>query len=373
MMRILLDGRPCLRGDTGIPRYADGVVRALPRLDRSRRYAVFSWRRQMGRLSSITPAPVVSSALPGRVMARIQMAGHPIPTWGLGRVDLFHATGFDTFRFHGARTIATLHDCAFRRVPECYTHADKSSFDQAARYALSWCDHIITVSNSAKADIVELYRCRPERITVVYPVLDERLSGLAESTGATSDASEARRRVPYILTVAEIGRRKNLRRLVAAYAKIAGLVPHDLVLVGPCGAQSDYPAQLRTDIEDLGLAERVHLEGAQPEPRLRSLYRDCDAFAFPSLYESFGFPAVEAMSWGKPTLTSATSAMPEVVADGAVLVDPTSVDSIADGLLAIVTQDDLRQRLAVSGRRRAALFSEANFVRGMVDVYERVL
>jgi glycosyltransferase involved in cell wall biosynthesis len=370
-VRVLLDGRPLLRGVTGIPRYAGVLLRALPRLDQTRDYAVLSWRREAPEVRDrLDGMSVVASPIPGRLMVHLQnAAGLSIPTWRLGHVDVFHATSFDPIRLKNASTIATFHDVQFLRVPESYPTAARSAFDKAVRSALRYVDHVITVSNYAKTDISSAYGISPDRISVAYPALDPLVSGLVDRGRSNG---HARHGGAYLLYVGEVGPRKNLQRLIAAFARIAGGVPHDLLIVGPPGATEGYTRELRSEAARRGVANRVYFFGPAGDDALRDLYAGCDAFVFPSLYESFGFPIVEAMSWGKPTVASLASAVPEIAGDGALLVDPLSPDSIADGIYAVLTDDAMRQRLMALGRRRAAVFTEDNMVRGICAAYEKV-
>jgi glycosyltransferase involved in cell wall biosynthesis len=291
-----------------------------------------------------------------------------MPTWGLGQVDVFHATSFDLVGFRNAVIIATFHDVCFLRLPETFPPGFPPTVDGAVRFALRHLDHVVTVSQHAKADICSAYNIDPSAISVVYPALSPGISGLQQpdqSIGSEGTKS------PYLLFVGELGARKNVLRLIAAFARIARSVTHDMVLAGPTYVQG-YRELLRDEAKRWGVAERVHFLEACDDEALRGLYAACDAFAFPSLYDSFGFPPVEAMSWGKPTVASNVSAIPEVLGDGALLVDPYSIEAIAEGLHAVLTDDAVRCRLAKSGRRRAAAFSEEHFVSGICDVYEKV-
>jgi len=205
---------------------------------------------------------------------------------------------------------------------------------------------------------------------MVYPALDPAVSGIVSADVGNDETDRSGR--PFVLFVGELGARKNLQRLIAAFGRIASRIPHDLVIAGVPAADDGYPQVLHREAERWALEGRVQFLGFVPDDRLRSLYARCDAFAFPSLYEGFGFPVVEAMSWGRPTVASQESAIPEVAGDGALLVDPSSIDSIAEGLLAVLTDEGLRQRLGSRARERAALFTEDNLVRGMSAVYAKM-
>jgi glycosyltransferase involved in cell wall biosynthesis len=371
-MRVLLDGRPLLRGRSGIPRYARVLIDAVPGFDQAREYAVLSWRRQVPAIRRLVPnTEVVASAIPGRVLVQAQAwTDLRMPTWGLGHVDVFHATSFDLIGFLKTSVIATFHDVCFLRVPESFPSGFPMSVDSTVRSALRYLDHVVTVSQCAKADICAAYRIDPSDISVVYPALSPAISGLVREDRSVPSLPK-RAESPFVLFVGEIGPRKNLMRLIAAFGRIAKAVPHEMVLVGP-EYVNGYRSALQEEVTRWGVAERVHFFEPRGDEDLRHLYAMCDAFAFPSLYESFGFPPVEAMSWGKPTLAANVSSLPEVVGDGALLVDPYSIDDIAEGLHALLTDEKVRRQLATSGPQRAAMFSEDAFARGICAVYDKV-
>ncbi|MGZ5299842.1 MAG: glycosyltransferase family 4 protein, partial [Actinomycetota bacterium] len=186
------------------------------------------------------------------------------------------------------------------------------------------------------------------------------------------DPTEALERLgvarPYVLSVGTLEPRKNLVRLVRAYRQVAPDVPHALVLAGMPGWRTEA---LEAELARPGPGTIVRT-GHVSDDALDALYRGADVFAYPSLYEGFGLPVVEAMAHGVPTLASNTSSLPQVVGDAALLVDPTDVSEIAEGLARLLTEtapaDDLRQR----GLQRAATFTWAATARATLDVYRQL-
>jgi glycosyltransferase involved in cell wall biosynthesis len=224
--------------------------------------------------------------------------------------------------------------------------------DVAARRA----DAIITVSESAKRDIVRLYGSQAERIHVVHeaaapafqPIRDP---AVLERVRRRYDLAER-----FILYVGTIEPRKNLPKLIEGFAsrRKSGQLPHQLVCAGPYG-------WLSRDIEDLidrlQIEDAVRFTGYVPFDDLATLYSLAEMFVFPSLYEGFGLPVIEAMACGTPVVTSNGTSLPEVVADSAVLVDPEDVDSIAAGIQQMLSNPGLRERLRRSGLERAKCFT----------------
>ncbi len=363
MTRILLDGRPCSSA-TGIGRYARTVIRAVPRFDEERAYSVLSWRREANRLRRLADSRCkIVAAFPGPIFAQLETHAVPIPQ--LHRWTVFHGTSYNVPRYAGTRTIGTFYDVAYLRVPDAYPAGVADGFDRCVRRALEYVDCIVTVSNHAKADLVAAYGFDEQRIKVIYPaaVIPRGHSGLDRPI------FEGGNRQPFMLFVGEIGHRKNVVNLVRAFARVAGAIPHRLVLAGPDGPLDGYLEKVRSEIATLGLTDRVRLTGWLSDDELASLYRSADAVLLPSLYEGFGYPLVDAMAYGKPILTSNLSSMPEIAGDAALLVNPLDIGEIAEALMALAGDDRIRRSLAESGRRRAGLFTTEAMVDSLQCLY----
>jgi glycosyltransferase involved in cell wall biosynthesis len=188
---------------------------------------------------------------------------------------------------------------------------------------------------------------------------------------STLDRVRVRYRLParFVLYVGTIEPRKNLSRLVEAFAQARRRgIPHHLVCVGPYGWSS---RDLTGRIERLGMTDAVHFTGYAPFDDLPAIYNLGELFVFPSMYEGFGLPVVEAMASGTPVITSNTSSLGEIAGDAACTVDPTSIDAIADALVGVATDDAWRRELSARGLRRAAAFSWTQTAKEMLAVYHR--
>jgi glycosyltransferase involved in cell wall biosynthesis len=283
-------------------------------------------------------------------------------------IDVFHGT-VNTLPFGlRAPTVVTVHDLAFMRFPEQVTkkryHYLKFMVGSSVRRA----DLVLTPSEATRRDVAELYGIDPDRVLVTplgvdpgfRPSSPEQLAAIRERFGLAR---------PYILTVGTIEPRKNLARLVQAFARVSGDFPHDLVLVGPAGWLMD---EIEDAIAGSGVATRVRRTGFADDAALAALYGGADAVAMPSLYEGFGLPVLEAMASGAPILTSNISALPEVAGEAAELVDPTCVDSIAEGLSALLGSESRRDGLRRFGLQRAAQFTWDRTAALTVAAYQRV-
>jgi glycosyltransferase involved in cell wall biosynthesis len=265
----------------------------------------------------------------------------------------------------GQRLVVTVHDVAFRLFPSMYPPAWRTLFRMGLRRAASRADAVIAVSEHTARDVTRVAGIERERIHVVP---------LAASTpGPAADPGPVLERLgipePYVLFVGTLEPRKNLIRLIRAYRRIAGRHPHALVLAGPSGWRG---SALRRELAAAGPG-RVVATSRVDAAELEALYRGATAFAYPSLYEGFGLPVLEAMIRGVPAVVARSSSLPEVAGSAALLIDPRSVEDIAAGLERLITDEQERQRLTAAGPVRAAAFSWERSARMTLDVYRSVL
>jgi glycosyltransferase involved in cell wall biosynthesis len=236
---------------------------------------------------------------------------------------------------------------------------------QAVRRATS----LVTVSNSTRRDLLRLHGVAPERVSVVHEAASPEFRPILDR--GVLDALRARYRLPerFLLYVGTIEPRKNLSRLMEAFAhaRAAG-IPQELVCVGPYGWSS---RDLSSQIERLGIASHVHFTGYVPFEDLPGLYNLGEFFVFPSLYEGFGLPVVEAMACGTPVITANTSSLSEIAADAAETVDPTSVEALTAAIRKLAEDREWREELSTRGLARARAFSWTQAARDMLAVYQR--
>jgi glycosyltransferase involved in cell wall biosynthesis len=304
-----------------------------------------------------------------RLYLQWALAGRPPLPGDLGAMDLVHAPSPVAIPppGPGQRLVVTVHDLAFRVYPRLFPAVWRNLFRAGVRRAAANADAIITVSEHTARDLVAFTRADPNRVHVIP------LAASLPGTGTEPDDVIERLKVPrrYLLFVGVLEPRKNLVRLVRAYrrAVAAGALPHALVLAGPMGWRS---RQLLREVATAGPGDVV-LTGRVGARELDALYRGASAFAYPSLYEGFGLPVLEAMARGVPVVASAVSSLPEVAGDTAVLVDPRSTGQLAEAIERVLADEDLAARLSAAGRARAAAFSWERTARMTLQVYEKVV
>ncbi|MFN6955579.1 MAG: glycosyltransferase family 4 protein, partial [Acetobacteraceae bacterium] len=295
--------------------------------------------------------------------------------------DIMHWTYPLPIKAVGAKNIYTLHDLVPLRLP--YTTLDiKRRYYRLCRMLVQRADHIVTVSDSSRNDIISLLGADPEKVTTTWQAVDipakfakkpEALAR-AEVEGSTGLSWGG-----YFLFFGAIEPKKNVGRLIEAY--LAAESPHPLVLVGKQAWKSEEELRLLFDDNIRWISEengrlvtrrKIILLDYAPFRLLVSLIRGARAVLFPSLYEGFGLPALEAMSLGTPVLTSNTASLPEVVGDAAIMVDPYDVQALAEGIRALDADAELRARLSLAGPKRAEEFSLERYDRRLAALYARL-
>ncbi|KXG78349.1 N-acetylgalactosamine-N,N'-diacetylbacillosaminyl-diphospho-undecaprenol 4-alpha-N-acetylgalactosaminyltransferase [Fervidicola ferrireducens] len=277
------------------------------------------------------------------------------------RIDIWHTTYPVPLQIKGAKRITTIHDLIPLRLPYA-TLDDKKVFYRNVKSALKSSAVILTVSESTKNDILEAYEIDPNKIFVTYqPVFlpqisHEKVHEVVKSYGLKYG--------DYILFVGTIEPKKNVARLIRAYNLVGTNMP--LAIVGRKGWMYE-------DVEPLLKKKGVKWLSNVPSKDLSYLYAGAYCFVFPSLYEGFGLPPLEAMSVGCPVITSNVSSLPEVCGDAALYVDPYNVSDIREKLEKILSDRDLREKMVSKGRERAKLFSMENYIEKLYKAYSSVL
>jgi glycosyltransferase involved in cell wall biosynthesis len=263
--------------------------------------------------------------------------------------------------------VVTVHDLGHRAYPDAHTFRQRLYLEWGTRGSVALAARVIAVSRATASDLQRAYAAPAGKVQVIH----EAASPPTPATPQAMDAVRARYGLsrPYALYVGTIQPRKNLARLIAAYGRLHRDAPvgWDLVLAGGRGWLSE---SLYRQADGLGLAGAIHFPGYVPEAELPALLGGARFFCYPSLYEGFGLPVLEAQQMGVPVMTANNSALPEVAGDAALLVDPTDVDAIADAMLRLSQDEALRQQLIAAGYENVKRFSWEKAARQTLAVLE---
>ncbi len=285
------------------------------------------------------------------------------------RLDVLHMT-YATPLWSAAPLVVTVHDICYATNPEWFSPRDVRVLSTFVPRSIRKASHVITVSESARRQIIETYHVPEAKISAIPNGLGPGAKAIAKDEARTELAALglALER-PYLLAVGNLQPRKNLVRLIQAFRTLveSRRTDVDLVIVGPQRYRAEEVLQAAAG----GAGERVHFTGYVTDRQLAACYSGSTAFVFPSLYEGFGLPALEAMAHGVPVACSDVDALREVCGDAALLFDPLSIDSIADSIDKVLGDSDLRKRLGTAGIARAAQFSWDKSARLTLEVYRK--
>lgn len=286
------------------------------------------------------------------------------------KLDVFHAQYLLPHHLR-CRTVLTVHDVLYERFPEFFTRADYYRNRIGVPWSCRRASHIITVSESSKNDLVSFYGLNPERITVTYhgadecyrPIDTERAKEYLRKYGVEED---------FILYVGAIQPRKNLPRLLRAFAqlKLKRSLPHKLVIVGP---KAWLSAEAFRSLADHSAKDDIIVTGYVPRPDLPYFYSAATVFVYVSIAEGFGLPVLEAMACGAPTITSLGSSLEEIAGGAAVLVDPLDDVAIASSIESVVLDPSRRAKLRAQGLARSAQFSYRKMALQTQAVYRQLI
>jgi glycosyltransferase involved in cell wall biosynthesis len=380
-VRALVDARAA--GEprrTGVGHYTTSLIGHLPAAGPEDTFVAWcvgllGARAARARFPAVANLQVRTTRIPTRVFGAVaRRLDLPRVEWLAGSADVVLATNFLPPPTRVRALVLVVHDLAFELLPETAPVHRGPAFRTRFGRWLERSTRVIVPSASAKEDLARLYGVDPDRIDVIHHGTDAHAYRAADDTRI----EDARRRFGihgrYVLFVGGIEPRKNLERLVAAFARLD--TDAELVLAG--GPVAWHPAEaerLADQIEGLpdGVRERVIRTGYISVRDKHALISGATALAYPSLYEGFGLPVLEGFAAGVPVLTSDTSSMPEVAGDAAMLVDPTDPASISRGLGELLSDGDLREMLAAAGMARAASFTWERCARETVATLRRAV
>ena len=343
----------------GIGRYTFHLVKALMEIDAVNEYKLFTLFHR--------PSVDDPSAVLGELPPNVTFTSDKIPS--VHGVDLFHGTAYKVPSGSRNKLVYTVHDLTFITHPEFHTLQNRIHCLMGTVSAVCQAATIIAVSNHTKHDIMTQLAVPENRIDVVYLAADEHFSP-TQHDSREQVAAKYGIRSPYIFNLGTIEPRKNIERLVQAYAMLPAARKNacSLVIGGGAGWMN---SDIYRYVQDNDLGEYVKMIGHVDDEDLPALYTSCEVFVYPSMYEGFGLPVLEAMACGAPVITSRTSSLPEVAGDAAILVDPEDVQSIRDAMEGLLTNGGKRSKLREKGLKQSLNFLWRRTAKETLEVYDR--
>ncbi len=353
--------------ETGNETYVANLIKGLSQIDFINSYTIIVDKLYHKNKLKLNSNFEISRIWPANSFFRIPFS---MPIKSLqNKLDLLHVT-YVAPPLSPCPFVVSVHDISFKLFPETFLPRDRIMLSILVPFTMRRAKKIITLSNASKKDIIDQFGISENKIEVIYLAASEIFQ--TDFSIKTDDKICSFTDKPYILAVGNIQPRKNLRRLLEAYVKFSKAEDFDLdlLLVGP---QKWASKELESFIDKANLSNRIHLTGYVPENDLLKLYRYAKVFVYPSLYEGFGLPVIEAMSCNTPVVASNIPVMKEIADGAAVLIDPYNSDDIASGIRKIISNpafaDDLRKR----GLKRASNFSWLETAKQTLSVYESCL
>ena len=369
-MHIGIDAHAIGAQQGGNETYIRNLISALAEIDQSNQYTLYfcqaqaaeEWRNRFANFSvRLLPAPTPLIRVP--VALDFELRKRP--------VDVLHVQ-FTAPLFCPAPIVTTIHDLAFEHYPETFTRRGRMQLKLTVRNTTRRAAHILTVSEFSRQDIIKTYRVAPEKITVTHNGYDKNF---CPNLSAPDEASLIKKKFgisrEYLLALGSLQPRKNLIRLLRAYTTLRKNHPdfrHQMVIVG---RRLWLTNDIMRQVQNHEFVNDIILTGYAEEQDLPALYRSATALVYPSLFEGFGLPPLEAMACGTPVITSNNSSLPEVVGEAGLLINALDENSIGQSILQICSDDALRNKLSKAGLERAQFFSWREAARKTLAVYVR--
>ena len=372
-MTIGFDAKRALNNGSGLGNYSRNLLNALMQHFPNEEYLLFSPKVKEEFFNQLNGQFKI--ALPE---TNLQKSFHPIwRSFGIKndlqkhRVDFYHGLSNElplTTHHSPLATVVTIHDLIFIKHTEQYPFADRQIYKLKTKYAKKHDNKIIAVRNQTKNDLMELYGVKEERIEVIYPIVDV-LFQTTDWTQQTTEIKKYNLPAKYILNVGSFFTRKNQRTLIDAFDRIKNKIEEDLVLVGGAG-------NMKNEIEALivkkNLQTRVKILSDVSNEDLPSLYKSASAFVFPSLYEGFGMPIVEALFSKVPVIATKGGCFEEAGGKNSLYINPVSTQEIADALLKVLNNESLKTQMIEAGYAHANTMTGKTIAEKMMYVYKKV-
>jgi len=373
-MRIGFDAKRIFNNQTGLGNYARTLIDNLQEFYPNEEYLLFTPRLSK---SGTEYAQQFRTITPTSSFKHIWRSYSIKKDLEKEQVDLYHGLSSEIpFWLKNIKTVVTIHDLIFKALPHTYPQVDRWLYEEKTRYASSYAEKVITISEYSKQDIIKYYGIAPEKIEVVYPLCQPIFykSASLETSDFDNTARLDFNQLPseYILYVGSIIERKNLLTIIKAIWQMPDKQRLPLVIVGK---GKGYKKKVEAYINSHRLTHLIHwVDNLSSVEGLKELYQKAQLMIFPSHYEGFGLPVVEAMLCGIPVITSNVTALPEAGGQYAKLVNPNEVDELRVAIQTVLSDSALNRQMRVEGKKDAlARFNPEKLTRELMAVYRGIM
>lgn len=400
-MRIGVDAQTLLRQDAGVTYYTKGLLEEVLKQDRENHYDLLLWQ--------LFPKPPVfmfgkgrnfsyhyQRFFPYKIFYKLHKWGINIPLeiffparapslklWsvgdripeqsrrgeGGGRYDLYFFPNFVAYPHVGGKSVVTVHDLSFEKVPQFVFKKNVDFLKKFVPPSVRSADLVVAISQNTKKDLIETYGIPEKKIAIVNPGVDPRVFYSRSEEEKVAVKGKYGIEKPFLLYLGTLEPRKNVSAIVRAYAALPNRRDFNLVLAGKKGW---FYEEVFRIVEDLGLREEVIFTGYVSDEDRPRLFSAAEVFVYPSFFEGFGMPVVEAQACGTPVVTSNTTSLPEAVGEGGIFIDPRDVSALSNAIAEIISSSSRRTELSEKGLRNARRFRWEESGRKLLKIFNHL-
>ncbi len=364
-MRIGIAARDLSVGSLGVKSYLESLLTALLKIDEENEYYVFYIKKD--ELGSFPKANEIVLQSSNKLFWDYFLLPLAIKRY---RIDVTLFPKYIIPFFVNCKKILVIHDLGFYLPFKIYPLHDIIYIRLMLKSSIKRTDHIIAVSRNTKKDIVKFIGVDETDVSVTYLASNERYKKIIDEKYLNKVKSRYDLNHPFIFNPSLCELRKNVVRLIKAYKNIEGMIPHHLFITSKT---SKRVKEVKKIVNKLNINKKVNIQNNIPSEDMPALFNLADICVYPSLYEGFGLPILEAMSCGCPVVTSKISSMPEVAGDAAILVNPYKDKEISDAMYKVLTNDELKRSLIKKGLRRAKKFSWKKTGKETLEIFKTVV
>lgn len=374
-MKIAIDISLVFGENAGVGSYTLGLLEGLAAIDDENEYLLYSYVGLPTSSAELLPRKENFRCTEIRLepdhLRRLWSSAELPPRGLLGPIDIIHSPFFNAPKDRDARLVVTIYDASFVRFPEFHTDDNRLHCLNGALNAELYADRIVAISHHTKTEIQRYFPATASRIRVTHLAPRSVYYREHDTQFIRKTLEQFRIFQNFILFVGSLEPRKNLENLLRAYAAYAKRIenPESLVVAGAKGWLNEDVHVLASE---LGLQPYIRWLGYVQDSDLRVLYSTAKLFVYPSFYEGFGLPPVEAMACGAPVITSDTSALPEIVGDAAIMIDPQNVKELSSAIERVLADDDLRLEMRRKSLERSKLFSWEKTARETLAIFHEL-